>query len=238
MIVAFGIGFEFPILLVLPADDRHRHATVVAQVLALLTRRHRRPRRRHHTQRRSHHAHRDVGADVHLLRGVDPVRRVCSNVANARPHRARASQRDARTSSSSTTTSPSTTSSATRSPSCDAGHSVLVAAPTGSGKTVVAEHALAEALHYGERAFYTTPIKALSNQKYRDLVPASRRGARRPAHRRQQHQRRRADRGHDHRSAAQHDLRRRRRRSTTCATWSSTRSTTSRTPTAVRCGRR
>ena len=50
-----------------------------------------------------------------------------------------------------------------------AGHSVLVAAPTGSGKTVVAEHALAEALRCGERAFYTTPIKALSNQKFRDL---------------------------------------------------------------------
>jgi ATP-dependent RNA helicase HelY len=51
-----------------------------------------------------------------------------------------------------------------------AGRSVLVAAPTGSGKTVVAEHAMAETLAVGERAFYTTPIKALSNQKYRDLV--------------------------------------------------------------------
>ncbi len=50
-----------------------------------------------------------------------------------------------------------------------AGHSVLVAAPTGSGKTVVAEHALAEARRAGRRAFYTTPIKALSNQKYHDL---------------------------------------------------------------------
>ena len=50
-----------------------------------------------------------------------------------------------------------------------AGHSVLVAAPTGSGKTVVAEHAVAEALLHEQRAFYTTPIKALSNQKYRDL---------------------------------------------------------------------
>ena len=50
-----------------------------------------------------------------------------------------------------------------------AGHSVLVAAPTGSGKTVVAEHAIAETLLHGQRAFYTTPIKALSNQKYRDL---------------------------------------------------------------------
>lgn len=48
--------------------------------------------------------------------------------------------------------------------------SVLVAAPTGSGKTVVAEHAVADALAHGEKAFYTTPIKALSNQKYHDFV--------------------------------------------------------------------
>ena len=52
----------------------------------------------------------------------------------------------------------------------DAGHNVLVAAPTGSGKTVVAEHAVTRALVEGRRAFYTTPIKALSNQKYADLV--------------------------------------------------------------------
>jgi len=51
----------------------------------------------------------------------------------------------------------------------DAGQSVLVAAPTGSGKTVVAEYAVAKALATGRRAFYTTPIKALSNQKYADL---------------------------------------------------------------------
>ena len=47
---------------------------------------------------------------------------------------------------------------------------MLVAAPTGSGKTVVAEHAVADALASGRRAFYTTPIKALSNQKFHDLV--------------------------------------------------------------------
>ncbi len=52
----------------------------------------------------------------------------------------------------------------------DAGRSVLVAAPTGSGKTVVAEYAVARALSEGGKAFYTTPIKALSNQKYGDLA--------------------------------------------------------------------
>jgi len=52
----------------------------------------------------------------------------------------------------------------------DAGRSVLVAAPTGSGKTVVAEYAVAKALAEGGKTFYTTPLKALSNQKYGDLV--------------------------------------------------------------------
>jgi len=51
----------------------------------------------------------------------------------------------------------------------DAGRSVVVAAPTGSGKTVVAEYAVAKALDEGGNAFYTTPLKALSNQKFRDL---------------------------------------------------------------------
>jgi ATP-dependent RNA helicase HelY len=54
----------------------------------------------------------------------------------------------------------------------DAGRSVLVAAPTGSGKTLVAEYAIARALAHGEKAFYTTPLKALSNQKYGDFVRA------------------------------------------------------------------
>ncbi|HUK71714.1 MAG TPA: DEAD/DEAH box helicase [Streptosporangiaceae bacterium] len=50
------------------------------------------------------------------------------------------------------------------------GKSVLVAAPTGSGKTVVGEFAVHLALAAGRKCFYTTPIKALSNQKYTDLV--------------------------------------------------------------------
>src|SRR6202021_2975973 len=50
------------------------------------------------------------------------------------------------------------------------GHGVLVAAPTGSGKTVVGEFAVHLALAQGRKCFYTTPIKALSNQKYNDLV--------------------------------------------------------------------
>ena len=52
----------------------------------------------------------------------------------------------------------------------DAGSSVLVAAPTGSGKTLIAEYAIDAAIQQKQRAFYTAPIKALSNQKFNDLV--------------------------------------------------------------------
>jgi ATP-dependent RNA helicase HelY len=57
--------------------------------------------------------------------------------------------------------------------SCEAlehGTGVLVCAPTGAGKTVVGEFAVFLALRQGRKCFYTTPIKALSNQKYNDLV--------------------------------------------------------------------
>src|SRR5436305_3756693 len=50
------------------------------------------------------------------------------------------------------------------------GMSVLVAAPTGSGKTVVAEYAIERSVDRGGKTFYTTPLKALSNQKFGDLV--------------------------------------------------------------------
>ena len=49
------------------------------------------------------------------------------------------------------------------------GRSVVVTAPTGAGKTLVAEVAVHLALEEGRRAFYTTPIKALSNQKFNEL---------------------------------------------------------------------
>jgi len=52
----------------------------------------------------------------------------------------------------------------------EAGRGVLVAAPTGSGKTLVGEFAVHLALQQGRKCFYTAPIKALSNQKFNDLV--------------------------------------------------------------------
>jgi ATP-dependent RNA helicase HelY len=52
----------------------------------------------------------------------------------------------------------------------EAGRGVLVAAPTGAGKTIVGEFAIHLALSRNEKVFYTTPIKALSNQKFNELV--------------------------------------------------------------------
>lgn len=54
--------------------------------------------------------------------------------------------------------------------SVETGRSVVVTAPTGAGKTLVADGSIAMTIASGERAFYTTPIKALSNQKFSDLV--------------------------------------------------------------------
>jgi ATP-dependent RNA helicase HelY len=52
----------------------------------------------------------------------------------------------------------------------ESGKSVVVTAPTGAGKTLVADGSIALTIAKGERVFYTTPIKALSNQKFNDLV--------------------------------------------------------------------
>ncbi len=51
----------------------------------------------------------------------------------------------------------------------DDGESLIVAAPTGAGKTLIAEYAIERCLEGGARALYTAPIKALSNQKFRDF---------------------------------------------------------------------
>jgi hypothetical protein len=51
----------------------------------------------------------------------------------------------------------------------DRGESLIVAAPTGCGKTLIAEYAVEVSVRQGGRAVYTAPIKALSNQKYRDF---------------------------------------------------------------------
>src|SRR5436309_7718219 len=53
-----------------------------------------------------------------------------------------------------------------------AGQSVIVSAPTGAGKTLVAEFAIQAALEAGQRIAYTTPLKALSNQKFNDFTRA------------------------------------------------------------------
>ncbi|PYQ92937.1 MAG: hypothetical protein DMF96_31565, partial [Acidobacteria bacterium] len=54
----------------------------------------------------------------------------------------------------------------------EAGQSVIVSAPTGAGKTLIAEFAIHTALATGKRIAYTTPLKALSNQKFNDFTRA------------------------------------------------------------------
>jgi superfamily II RNA helicase len=54
--------------------------------------------------------------------------------------------------------------------SLDQNNSVIVAAPTGAGKTLIAEYAVEKHIQTGRQIIYTAPIKALSNQKYRDFT--------------------------------------------------------------------
>ena len=54
--------------------------------------------------------------------------------------------------------------------SIDANRNVVVSAPTGSGKTLIAAYGISGALRNGLKSFYTTPLKALSNQKFAELV--------------------------------------------------------------------
>ena len=52
--------------------------------------------------------------------------------------------------------------------SIEENNSVIVAAPTGAGKTLIAEYAIEKHIEADQQIIYTSPIKALSNQKYRD----------------------------------------------------------------------
>ena len=90
----------------------------------------------------------------------------------------------------------------------DAGHSVLVAAPTGSGKTLVAEYAIELALAARQEGLLHDAAEGALEPEVRRLRRASRHERGRPAHRRQLGQRRGAGRRDDDRSAPQHDLRR------------------------------
>ena len=89
----------------------------------------------------------------------------------------------------------------------DAGSSVLVAAPTGSGKTLIAEYAIDAAIKQKQRAFYTAPIKAPIESKIQRFSCALWKIRSWLANRRQQHQHLRTNIGDDNRSIAQHDLR-------------------------------
>jgi ATP-dependent RNA helicase HelY len=93
-----------------------------------------------------------------------------------------------------------------------AGKNVLVGAPTGAGKTLVAEYAIEDAVQLGRRCIYTAPIKALSNQKYRDF----------------------RDEPNIDVGLMTGDV----TSCTTSSTWCSTRCTSSTTPSAAACGRR
>ena len=92
------------------------------------------------------------------------------------------------------------------------GRSVLVAAPTGAGKTIVGEFAIHLAMRepavggFGDKAFYTTPDQGAVEPEVPRAAGRLRCRPGRPADRRHQHQRERPDRGHDHRGAPQHAL--------------------------------
>ena len=84
------------------------------------------------------------------------------------------------------------------------GANVILATPTGSGKSLVATGALYAALAAGRRSYYTAPIKALVSEKFFAPLRCVRRGERRHAHRRRRGQRRGADHRMHRGGACQH----------------------------------
>ena len=119
-----------------------------------------------------------------------------------------------------------------------AGHSTLVAAPTGAGKTLVGEFAIWWALQRGGKCFYTTPDQGAVQPEVPRPHPGLRRRPRRAADRRPQRRRRGAGGGDDHRGPAQHALRALADAARDCTPWCSTRCTTWATASAGRSGRR
>ena len=136
------------------------------------------------------------------------------------------------------TTSRSTRSSSGRSPPSTTGRSVLVAAPTGSGQDGRGRARRRQGAGRGQQGLLHGADQGAVEPEVRRPRPPPRPRAGRPPHRRQRHQRRRAGGGDDHRGAPQHDLRGVTGAARACATSCSTRCTSSRTPTAARCGRR
>ncbi len=194
MMAAFGVGFLFPVLLVFleligvidykQLSGARRYAIVaIVVVAAVIT-----PERRSHQHARPRHPDvpllRDLGR--HRLAGepatsqgrgeargrhrlTAPGRRPGRSVLRGRSARHTGRVPSDRAALLARYAFPLDPFQLRALDALDAGQSVLVAAPTGSGKTVVAEYAVAVALAEGRRAFYTAPIKALSNQKFHDL---------------------------------------------------------------------
>ena len=167
MMTIFGLTFEFPVVLVSLGTGARHHAGPAPQMVALGRDHHRGRRRRVHAQLRSllHvrtrdsprglllplHRHREAARALTAFPWPVQETAGASEFEADLPFALDDFQREAFA-------------------ALDAGHSVLVSAPTGSGKTLVAAYAVHRALAARGKAFYTTPLKALSNQKYGELV--------------------------------------------------------------------
>ncbi len=230
MMLAFGVGFEFPVLLVFlqlvgvltpqQLSALARHAIVIVVVVAAVD----------HAERRPVQPARPVDPADHLLRGVDPHRVAHAPTTARGDARLRASVTAGRAHWSGWAPAPAARFLAGYDFALD---DFQLRAHRRARRRLVGARRRTDGLgqdasspstpspgrspQAGE-AFYTAPIKALSNQKYPDLVRRTALEQRRPAHRRQRHQRRRTGRGDDDRGAAQHDLRRAPARCATSAT--------------------
>ena len=167
MMTIFGLTFEFPVVLVSLELARRRDAGAPAPLLALGGHHHRGGRRRLHPElgpllhararRPAHrlllplHRHREAARALTAPQWPVPATAGAAEFEADLPFALDDFQHEAFH-------------------ALDSGHSVLVSAPTGSGKTLVAAYAVHRALSAHGKAFYTTPLKALSNQKYGELV--------------------------------------------------------------------